>query len=263
MRSKNCRPNARKKLKGSLIIRPKTSQSRKNLPPHRALLHHRLTGRHRAGNAAAMRIGSLLLVAGIFLTLPVFAGPIDIQKIRVKGAQHIKDLRYFQETGLASQRHTAIDQQIEAFEKSLVAYREAKPGERNLALKQAQQVYERFQAEFKSIAEIFRDLVDKHQKLFNERNGEPYADTNTKEKTVATVEVGKQDESRALAAYNNRNYPYSAHLYLRSLRHYHQAFELRKWPPLVKLYTAPKKKPAKNTAEVISPLPAEKPLPKK
>lgn len=172
----------------------------------------------------------------------LFAGTIDIQKIRVKGANQVKDLRYFMETGLVSARNTAIEMQIEAYEKSLISYREAKQGERNLALKNAQQTYEKFQAEFKAISEIFRDLVDKHQGILNERNAEPYADTTTKEKILSTVEVGKQDESRALAAYNNRNYSYSAHLYLRSLRHYHQAFELRKWQPLVKIYTAPKKK---------------------
>lgn len=179
-----------------------------------------------------------LCLAGTALS----AGTIDIQKIKVKGANQVKDLRYFMETGLVSARNTAIEMQIEAYEKSLIAYREAKQGDRNLALKNAQQTYEKFQGEFKAIAEIFRDLVDKHQGILNERNAEPYADTATKEKILSTVEVGKQDESRGLTAYNNRNYSYSAHLYLRSLRHYHQAFELRKWQPLVKLYTPPKKK---------------------
>lgn len=191
-------------------------------------------------------------ISHAFITLclagtALLAGPIDIQKIKVKGANQVKDLRYFQETGIVSARNTAIDMQIEAYERSLIAYREAKHADRNLALKNAQQTYEKFQGEFKAIAEIFKDLVDKHQSLFNERNAEPYPDTNTKEKTLSTVEVGKQDESRALSAYNNRNYSYSAHIYLRSLRHYHQAFELRKWPPLVKLQTQPKKKSEKKS----------------
>ena len=188
-----------------------------------------------------------LLLLILFVPLQtVFSAGIDIQKIRVRGANHVKDLRYFMETGLVSARNTAIEMQIEAYEKSLISYREAKHTERNLALKNAQITYEKFQGEFKAIAEILRDLVDKHQAIFNERNAEPYSDTTTKEKTLSTVEVGKQDESRALSAYNNRNYSYSAHLYLRSLRHYHQAFELRKWQPLVSLPSAVKKKPGQG-----------------
>ncbi len=182
------------------------------------------------------------ILALTFAGASLSAGTIDIQKIRVKGANQVKELRYFMATGLVSARNTAIEMQIEGYEKSLIDYREAKPAERNGALKNVQQTYEKFQAEFKAIAEIYRDLVDKHQSILNERNAEPYADTTTKEKILSTVDVGKQDESRALSAYNNRNYSYSAHLYLRSLRHYHQAFELRKWQPLIKLHIAPGKK---------------------
>ncbi len=177
---------------------------------------------------------------------PARAAGIDLQKIRLKGAQHIKDLKFFQDTGLIAARNTAIEMQIDGFERSLITYREAKHTERNLALKGALSAYERFNPEFKAVAEIFRDLVDKYQKQYNEKNAEAFADTNTKEKVIATVEVGKQDESRALAAYSNRNYSYAAHLYLRSLRHYHQAFELRKWPQLAKLPPQGKTKPAKT-----------------
>lgn len=191
---------------------------------------------------------ALSFVAAVLLivTAPVSAGGIDIQKIRLKGAQHIKDLKFFQDTGLIAARNTAIEMQIDSFERSLISYREAKHTERNLALKGTLSSYERFNPEFKAVAEIFRDLVDKYQKQFNEKNAEPFADTNTKEKVVATVEVGKQDESRAAAAFNNRNYPYAAHLYLRSLKHYHQAFELRKWPQLAKLPAATKTKTSKT-----------------
>ncbi|MBN8221685.1 MAG: hypothetical protein J0L53_12225 [Spirochaetes bacterium] len=192
------------------------------------------------------RAGAILAAAALVCVAPAFAAGIDIQKLRTKGAQHIKDLRFFQETGLVSARMTAIDMQIDGFEKSLISYREAKHTDRNAALKGAQASYERFNPEFKSIAEIFRELVDKYQKQFNEKNSEPFSDTNTKEKVVATVEVGKQDESRAQAAYNNRNYSYAAHLFLRSLRHYHQAFELRKWPQLAKLTPQTKPKAAKS-----------------
>ena len=190
---------------------------------------------------------SLALVAFAWAATPVLAGGIDIQKIKLKGAQHIKDLRFFQDTGIIAARNTAIEMQIENFEKSLIGYREAKHTERNLALKAALASYEKFTPEFKAIAEIYRDLVDKYQKQYNEKNSEAFADTNTKEKVIATVEVGKQDESRANAAFNNRNYPYAAHLYLRSLQHYHRAFELRKWPQIAKLMVTAKPKKSKKT----------------
>lgn len=183
----------------------------------------------------------------LWAVTPALAGGIDIQKIKLKGAQHIKDLKFFQETGLVAARNTAIEMQIDNFEKSLIGYREAKHTERNLALKAALTSYEKFTPEFKAIAEIYRDLVDKYQKQYNEKSSEAFADTNTKEKVIATVEVGKQDESRANAAFNNRNYPYAAHLYLRSLQHYHRAFDLRKWPQIAKLMvTAKPKKSKKN-----------------
>lgn len=193
---------------------------------------------------------------------PLIAGGIDIQRIRLKGAQHIKDLHFFQESGAVAARNTAIEMQIESFEKSLTAYREAKNTERNLALKGAQIAYERFAGEFKAISEILRDLVDKYQKTYNEKYGEEIGDTNTREKVQRTVEVGKQDEGRALAAFNSRNYTYSAHLYLRSLRHYYQAFELRKWPQLAALNFAHKgkqkaKKSATPAKSVIAPIPTK------
>jgi hypothetical protein len=202
----------------------------------------------------------VIFVAALLALMPLNAGGIDIQKIQLKGAQHIKDLKFFQDTGLISARNTAIEMQIDGFERSLIQYREAKHSDRNQALKGTLSAYERFNPEFKAIAEIFRDLVDKYQKQFNEKNTETFADTNTKEKVVATAEVGKQDESRALAAYNNRNYPYAAHLYLRSLRHYHQAFDLRKWPQLVKLATTTKgkAKTAKSKKDGASTVPAGK-----
>jgi len=205
-----------------------------------------------------MRIYRLLSV--IFLNVaPLFAGGIDIQKIRLKSAQHIKDLKFFQESGAVAARNTAIEMQIESFEKSLTAYREAKPIDRNAALKGVQNSYERFAGEFKAIGEILRDLVDKYQKTYNEKYGEEIGDTNTREKVQRTVEVGKQDEGRALAAFNNRNYTYSAHLYLRALRHYYQAFELRKWPQLAVLNFANKRnQKAKRSAPAIAPAPAAK-----
>jgi hypothetical protein len=132
--------------------------------------------------------------------------------------------------------------QIENFDRSLTAYKEAKPNERNAALRQVQDVYEKFQGEFKAVADILRELVVRHQALYNERSGEAFANTATREKVLATVEVGKQEEMRALAAYNNHNYSYSAHLYLRSLRHYANAFVLRGWQPLVTMPAQPGKK---------------------
>jgi hypothetical protein len=184
----------------------------------------------------------------ILVALPTlaWAGGIDIQKLKLKGAQHIKDLKYFQDTGLISARATAIEMQTEAFEKSIIQYRESKPADRNLALKNAQNTYDKFLPEFKVIAETFRDLVDRYQAGSNERNSEAFTDTTTKEKVLSAVEVGKQSETRALAAYNNRNYSYSAHLYLRALRQYHRVYELRKWPQLVKLTPEPKGKPKKS-----------------
>ncbi len=192
-----------------------------------------------------------MTAAVLVVVAPAHAGGIDLQKIRLKGAQHIKDLKFFQDTGLIAARNTAIEMQIDGFERSLISYREAKHNERNLALKGALSAYERFNPEFKAVAEIFRDLVDRYQKQYNEKNAEPFADTNTKEKVIATVEVGKQDESRGLAAYSNRNYSYAAHLYLRSLRHYHQAFELRKWPQLAKLPPQGKAKPGKSKKTTV------------
>lgn len=180
----------------------------------------------------------------------LFAGQADLQKMRLKGAQHSKDLRFFLETGLVAQRQTAIEMQIENFERTLTTYREAKHTERNAALRQVQQSYEKFNSEFQAVADILRALVDKHQKSYNERNSEPIADTATREKVQGTVEVGKQEEIRALSAYNNRNFSYSAHLYLRSLRHYTNAFDLRKWQPLIIMPAKPGKKvrPAKPPA---------------
>ncbi|GAB4434873.1 MAG: hypothetical protein OHK0011_18070 [Turneriella sp.] len=193
------------------------------------------------------KTGSLFKVAGLTaLFLPIVgasAGPLDIQKLRLKGAQSSKELRHFLETGLVAQRQTAIEMQIENFERSLAAFKEAKHTERNAALRQVQTVYEKFQVEFQSVADILRALVDKHQSAYNERSGESFADTATREKVLSTVEVGKQEEARALAAYNNRNFSYSAHLYLRSLRHYASAFELRGWQPLVIMPAKPGKKP--------------------
>lgn len=191
------------------------------------------------------RSALLVLVAAILPSL-VWAGGIDIQKLRLKGAQHAKDLKYFLDTGLISARTTAIEMQTEAFEKSITQYREAKPADRNLALKNAKQTYDKFLPEFKIIAETFRDLVDKYQAGYNEKNSEPFADTTTKEKVVSAVEVGKQSETRALAAFNNRDYSYSAHLYLRALRQYHRVYELRKWPQLVQLTPEPKSKSRKS-----------------
>jgi hypothetical protein len=176
----------------------------------------------------------------------IWGGGIDIQKIKIQGAKHAKDLKYFQDTGLISSRATALEMQSEAFEKSITQYREAKPADRNLALKNAKQTYDKFLPELKIIAETFRDLVDKYQAGYNEKNSEPFADTTTKEKVISAVEVGKQSETRALAAYNNRDYSYSAHLYLRALRQYHRVYELRKWPQLVQLAPEPRAK-AKKT----------------
>lgn len=189
-----------------------------------------------------------LLWCCVFVVLPslAWAGGIDIQKLKIKGAQHTRDLKYFQDTGLISARNTAIEMQTEAFEKSITQYREAKPADRNLALKNAQQTYDKFLPEFKIIAETFRDLVDKYQAGYNERNTEAFADTTTKEKVMSAVEVGKQNETRALAAFNNRNYSYSAHLYLRALRQYYRVYELRKWPQLVMLIPEPKGKSKKG-----------------
>lgn len=176
------------------------------------------------------------------------AGSLDIQKLRVKGMQHSKDLRYFLDTGLVAGRQTAIEQQIENFERSITVYKEAKPADRNAALKQVQVIYEKFHDEFKLVADALRALVDQHQAVYKERSNEPFADTPTREKVLATVEVGKQEEARALAAYNNRNYSYSAHLYLRALRHYAAAFAHRGWTPLVALpqKSAKKAKSAKS-----------------
>lgn len=189
----------------------------------------------------------MFVVAGLatlFLPLAgIFAGPLDIQKLRLKGAQSSKELRHFLETGLVAQRQTAIEMQIENFDRSLTGYKEAKHTERNAALRQVQTVYEKFQVEFQAVADILRALVDKHQSAYNERSGEAFTDTATREKVLSTVEVGKQEEVRALAAYNSRNFSYSAHLYLRSLRHYTTAFELRGWQPLVIMPAKPGKKP--------------------
>lgn len=197
----------------------------------------------------------LTAVAGfVAVVLPlagIFAGPLDIQKLRLKGAQSSKELRYFLETGLVAQRQTAIEMQMENFDRSLTAYKEAKHTDRNAALRQVQTVYEKFQGEFRAIADILRSLVDKHQAAYNERSSEPVDNTATREKILTTVEVGKQEEMRALAAYNNRNFSYSAHLYLRSLRHYASAFELRGWQPLIMMPVKPgqKPKPVKTPAE--------------
>ncbi|MFZ5627515.1 MAG: hypothetical protein ACOY5B_00185 [Spirochaetota bacterium] len=192
--------------------------------------------------------------ATFFLPLAgIFAGPLDIQKLRLKGAQSSKELRHFLETGLVAQRQTAIEMQIENFERSLTGYKEAKHTERNAALRQVQTVYEKFQGEFQAVADILRALVDKHQSAYNERSGEAFGNTATREKVLSTVEVGKQEEVRALAAYNNRNFSYSAHLYLRSLRHYTSAFEMRGWQPLVIMPAKPGKKPK---AEKAPPAPA-------
>lgn len=190
-------------------------------------------------------------LATLFLPLAgIFAGPLDIQKLRFKGAQSSKELRHFLETGLVAERQKAIEMQIGNFEQSLIRYKEAKPTERNAALRQVQAAYEKFQGEFQAVADILRALVDKHQAAYNERSGEAFANTTTREKFLATVEVGKQEEVRALAAYNNRNFSYSAHLYLRSLRHYASAFAMRGWQPLVILPPPTGKKPK-----------AEKPIP--
>ncbi len=198
--------------------------------------------------ANAVRAGLRFFLAATILVsaaCDLTAAPLDIQKIRLKGAQNIKDLRYFQETGLISARQTAIEMQVENYERSLTQFSEAKQTERNAALKLVQANYEKFGPEFKAIADIYRDLVLQHKNTFNEKNADPINETAVREKVVATVEVAKQDESRALAAYTNRNYTYSAHLYLRSLRHYAKAFTLRKWQPLVQLSEKPKasKKP--------------------
>ncbi len=181
--------------------------------------------------------------------LPVIAGPLDIQKIKLKGTQYIKDLRYFQESGLVSARQTAIEMQIENFEQSLIAYRSAKPTERNGALRNAQNTYEKFNVEFRALADIYREWVEKYQKQYYEKSSEPFTDTDTKEKVLASVAVGKQDETRAFSAYNNRNYLYASHLYLRSLKHYHQAYELRKWQQFVKIIEHPKAKPKKTRSQ--------------
>lgn len=189
-------------------------------------------------------------LAALFMPIAAtFAGPLDIQKLRLKGAQNSKELRHFLETGLVAQRQTPIEMQIENFERSLTAYKEAKHTERNAALRQVQNVYEKFQVEFQAVADILRALVDKHQAAYNERSSEAFANTALREKVLSTVEVGKQEEVRALAAYNSRNFSYSAHLYLRSLRHYTNAFELRGWQPLVIMPAKPGKKPkAEKTA---------------
>ncbi|HRP69983.1 MAG TPA: hypothetical protein PLY93_10670 [Turneriella sp.] len=184
-----------------------------------------------------------LALSFIFSTGKIHAASIDIQKIRLKGAQYIKDLKYFQETGLVPARQTAIEMQIENFEQSLIGYRTAKPNERNGALRIVQGSYEKFNVEFRALADIYREWVDKYQKQYYEKSSEPFADTTTKEKTIATVAVARQDEARASSAYNNRNYAYAAHLYLRSLKHYHQAYQFRKWPQLVQLIVHTKEKP--------------------
>ena len=181
-----------------------------------------------------------IIASFLVFALPISATPLDIQKIRLKGAQNIKDLRYFQDTGLVTARHTAIEMQIENFERSLTQFAEAKQIDRNAALKVVQINYEKFQAEFKAIADIYRDQVLRHKSAFNEKNSDPIAETSVKEKVIATVEVAKQDESRANSAYANRNYVYSAHLFWRSLRHYAKAFSFRKWPPLVQIVEKPK-----------------------
>ncbi len=185
------------------------------------------------------------LAACLFVsTFPLNAAPPDIQKIRLKGAQNIKELRYFQETGLVAARQTAIEMQIENFERSLTQFSEAKQIDRNSALRVVQANYEKFQSEFKAIADIYREHVSQHKSVFNEKNGDPITETSVKEKVISTVEVAKQDETRAASAYANRNYAYSAHLYWRSLRHYAKAFSLRKWPALVQI--AEKSKPPKK-----------------
>jgi hypothetical protein len=206
----------------------------------------------------SLRIYRKIISTGLVLCFAIsstsWAGGIDIQKLKRKGTQYSKELRYFLETGLVSTRATAIEMQLENFDKSLMAYREARHIDRNAALKAAQESYEKFQTEFKIISEILRELVNKYQAAYNERSGEAFPDTNTKEKTLATLEVGRQDESRALAAFNNRNYIYSSHVYLRSVKHYHQAFEMRKWPQLANINHAgkksPKSKKKKSTSDI-------------
>ncbi|AFM14573.1 hypothetical protein [Turneriella parva] len=195
------------------------------------------------GARAHLRAAAILLFC---TAASLFAAPLDLQKIRLKGAQNIKDLRYFQETGLISARQTAIEMQIENYERSLTQFAEAKQTDRNTALKAIQANYEKFAPEFKAIADIYRDLALRHKNAINEKNSETISETAVREKVVATVEVAKQDETRALAAYTNRNYNYSAHLYWRSLRHYAKVFTLRKWQPLVQIAEKPKanKKPA-------------------
>jgi len=191
-----------------------------------------------------MRFG----VCAVFLVTVaaiVAAGSLDIQKLKLKGEQQVKDLRYFQSVGLAAARNTSIEMTTEAFEKSLVSWKESKPQDRNAALKLVQAQYEKFSLEFKAIADIHRDWVEKYQSAVNEKSGEAYADTATREKALGAIEVAKQNENRAASVYQNRNYSYSAHLYLKSIRYYAKVFELRGWKQLAAITPEKSKKKSK------------------
>ncbi|MCX7632582.1 MAG: hypothetical protein N2Z22_04525 [Turneriella sp.] len=167
----------------------------------------------------------------------------EIARYERRGRQNIRELQYFLDAGLVPERRTAIEQQIESFERSLTAFKEAKPSERNTAFRQVQASYEKFSGEFKAIAESLRNLVHSHQQRYQELNDDSFPDNSTREKFRSAIESGKQEELRALAAFNNKNYAFSAHLYLRALRLYARAFALRNWPALVKL---PEKNPTRD-----------------
>lgn len=174
------------------------------------------------------------------------AGSLNFDKMRNKGAQYSRELRYFLDSGFVPGRQSAIEMQLEGFERSIAGYKEAKHTEKNPALKAVQASYERFQIEFRDIADVLRALIDKYKKTYYERSSEAITNTTTKEKVLRTIEVGKQDEARALAAYNNRNFSYSAQVYLRSLKHFMRAFELRGWQQLVQSSKPPVPKSPKK-----------------
>lgn len=184
---------------------------------------------------ASLRYLRLIFAALVVVNFSaiIAAGSLNFDRMRSKGAQYSKELRYFLDSGFVPGRQSAIEMQLEGFERSIAGYKEAKHTEKNPALKAVQSSYERFQVEFRDIADVLRVLVDKYKKTYYERSSETMTNTTTKERVLRTIEVGKQDEARAFAAYNNRNFSYSAQVYLRSLKHFMRAFELREWQQLV------------------------------
>jgi len=189
-------------------------------------------------------------MAGILCIMQttLFAGGLEFNKIRKKGLQYSKELKAFIDSGLVDGRKTEIEKQITNFENVLQKYLDTQGSEKNAALKDLGAIHERFQGEFKFVAEILRDWVKKYQAEFNRRYSEPYKTQRLKERILNAADVGKRDESLALTSFTDQKYSYAAHLYWRSLKNYQRAFELREWPQLARKISTTKKstRPAKK-----------------